>query len=104
MKFSRFFINIVSTLLLFCSNIYAETIFFAPIPQVVKETTIGSNLPLVDYLKKTTNLPIELTYISNYEELIEQFKKGKVQIITLGPLPYVKLKSVFPHTKAIVLF
>lgn len=82
----------------------AEPILFAPLPINTKEALFGSHLPLVQYLNRKTALQFELTYISDYQTLFNEFKKGNINIITTGPLPYIELKKTYPPAKAILHF
>lgn len=82
----------------------ADTIKFVPLPTMPKETLLGNHGPLVDYLKKKTGLPIELTYESDYEKIVDGLIAGKFDIITAGPLTYSEIKKRFPHVKAIAHF
>ncbi|RMH81328.1 MAG: hypothetical protein D6674_00530 [Acidobacteria bacterium] len=59
-------------------------------------------MPLVEYLRKKTNLNITLIYEEDNSKLLEKFKAGKVHMFTAGPLLYYVLKKEFPHAEALV--
>lgn len=96
-------INILILVLLvfFCSG-FSQTIKFAPLPIKPKEELIGEYIPLVEYLTEKTGLNIQLVYIDSYQKIVEEFKKGNVQITVLGPLPYVKLLMEYSDAQAIL--
>lgn len=94
----------VLLLVVFISSGFPESIKFAPLPIKPKEELIGEHIPLVEYLKDKTGLNVEIVYIDSYEKMIEEFKKGNIQMITIGALPYVKLTQEYREAQAIVHF
>lgn len=98
-------IFLIVLLFSFNANIaHTETIVFAPTPYKQKEILIGSYLPLIDYLKRKTGFSFKLVYIADYTKLFEEFKAGRIHIITGGPLPYYELKKQYKYAKPIVFF
>ncbi|MCX7738441.1 MAG: PhnD/SsuA/transferrin family substrate-binding protein [Hydrogenothermaceae bacterium] len=88
--------------LLIVYSSFGGTIKFAPLPTQPKEELIGGHLPLIRYLEQKTSLDFEIVYIEDYSKLLEEFKKGGVDIIIAGPIPYLELKSSFSEAKAIL--
>ncbi len=74
---------------------------YAPLPIEQPETVIAANRPLVSYLSKQLNLPITIRYEKDYEDILRLFQQGKIDIVHLGPLPYVILKN--NYAKAVPL-
>jgi phosphonate transport system substrate-binding protein len=60
--------------------------------------------PMLDYLEKKTGYKFEFVFSSTYEDLIDNFKNGKVDIVELGPLPFVKLHSSYKDAEAFLTF
>jgi phosphonate transport system substrate-binding protein len=60
--------------------------------------------PMLKYLEKESGLKFKLVYSSSYKEMIENFKNGKIDVIELGPLPFVKLNMQYKHSKPFVTF
>ena len=59
---------------------------------------------LLEYLEQETGDTYEFVYSFSYKELIDNFKKGKIDIVELGPLPFVKLKKDFDDAEPILTF
>lgn len=81
-----------------------HTIKFTPLPMKDKKKTIEDFLPLTNYLKTEHGLNIVYNYKSDYKDIIEGFKNKEIDIAYLGPLPFAKLKSQYPHVKPIIAF
>lgn len=96
--------KLLITLLIMFLFSHAQTIRFAPLPVKPKDKLIGEHIPLIRYLEKKTGYRFEIVYFEDYGKLFENFRQGKVDLISAGPLPYIKLKKSFPHAKAIVFF
>ena len=55
-------------------------------------------------IRKRLNKKIEIFYSDSYEQILEEFKKSKIDIAYLGPLPYVKLKESYDYAYPLVHF
>lgn len=49
--------------------------------------------PLVDYLRATTGLDVSLSIPSSYEELVDDFAAGRVQLVHFGGLTFVQAEQ-----------
>ena len=83
-------------------SVQAETLTFAPLPMESKEAAIGHWRPLLIDLEKAIGATIRLEYSDNYEDNLEKFKAGKIDLIHLGPLPYVALRKEFSAAQPII--
>lgn len=90
--------------LLTLSLLYSDTIRFSPLPMDKSPKIFLQYKDMLSYLSEQTGDIYEFVYSSSYEDLINNFKQGKIDIIELGPLPFVKLSNTFPSAKAIVTF
>lgn len=81
-----------------------EKIRFAPLPMESLETMTREYLPFMDYLERGLQKPFEMRYHRTYEELLEAFSAGQIDIAYLGPLPYVALKERCDAVTPIVEF
>lgn len=99
--FLKFFYAII---LLTSTTFAKDTITFASIPMQNKNTLIKEFIPMLTHLRKKTSINIQMDYYRDYSELLEAFISGKIDLIYLGPLPYVSLKERYPYTKPIVSF
>lgn len=82
----------------------AETLVFAPLPMETPEAVIVAWKPLVEYLEKQLAVSIRIEYTDSYADLIEKFVAEKIDLVYLGPLPYVELKKRHPAATPVVLF
>ena len=85
-------------------TLVAETIKFSPLPMDKSSKIFLQYSDMLKYLEKETGYSFEFVYASSYEELIDNFKDGKIDIIELGPLPFVKLKSVCKYAEPFLTF
>lgn len=72
---------------------------FAPLPIEQPETVITASHPLVSYLSKQLGVPISIRYEKNYDDMLRLFREGKIDILHLGPLPYVTLRQVYARAE-----
>jgi len=93
-------------ILLFFPTIYlnAQVINFAPLPMDKAPKLFIQYAPMLEYLEKETGYEFKFNYFSNYNEVIEKFKEGKLDILELGPLPYVRLKESYKEANAFLTF
>jgi len=85
-------------------SIFADTIKFSPLPMDKSSKIFLQYTDMLKYLEKETPYKFEFVYSSSYEELINNFKKGKIDIIELGPLPFVKLKENYKYADPFLTF
>lgn len=75
---------------------------YTPLPIEQPETVIAANRPLVSYLEKQLKVPITIRYEKNYADILQLFQEGKIDIILLGPLPYVILRNSYAKAEPLV--
>jgi len=83
---------------------FGQIIRFAPLPIDTENNLYKKYQPLLNYLSKATNDKYKFVYYNNYKKLLNNFKAGKVDMIILGALPYLRLKSEFKDVKPIGTF
>lgn len=87
---------------LFSSEQY--TINFAPLPTKKASKNIQDFLPMNAYLKKKLNIDVKYVYKNDYQDILDGFKNGTIDVALLGPLPYVSLKKGYEFAKPIITF
>lgn len=90
-------------LLFFTAEITAQEIRFSPWPIGSRDQSIYDNKPLTEYLSKKLNMPVRIVYFEKYERIMEEFKNGNLDLITIGPNPYSQLRREYPHSLAIAI-
>ncbi|NWF66833.1 MAG: PhnD/SsuA/transferrin family substrate-binding protein, partial [Campylobacterales bacterium] len=100
MKFLFKFIVITS----FFQLLIAKELIYVPLPINHEESVIEDNKIFIDYVSKVINKPIKIKYIKKYDDIIKEFKENKIDLIQIGPLPYVTLKSEFSQIEPILFF
>jgi phosphonate transport system substrate-binding protein len=45
-----------------------------------------------------------MVFVADYAQLLDQFRLGRIDLAYLGPLPYVRLRAVFPEADPLVIF
>lgn len=81
-----------------------QTIRFAPLPMENREMIVKAFNPLVTYLQEQLQTPVEMVYFDTHQEILAAFERGEVDIIFLGPLPYVTLHRRMPEAAPLVFF
>lgn len=76
-----------------------RALVFTPLPIEQPETVVAATRPLVDYLASQLGVRITIRHEKKYEDIIRLFKEGKIDIVHLGPLPYVSLRSDCPDAE-----
>lgn len=79
----------------------AQEIRFSPWPMGARDQSIYDNKPLAEYLSKRLNRPVRIVYFEKYERVMEEFKNGNIDLITIGPNPFIKLRQDYPDTLGI---
>lgn len=95
-------------LFLLCMNLYSapikKIITFAPLPISQKSNVVEEFLPLFNYIQKDSGIKTKFIYEKDYSTIIEKFTQNKIDIILLGPLPYIKLNQIYKFNEPIVSF
>ncbi len=77
---------------------------FAPLPMENREAVYKQFEPMRVYLETITGRRVVFKYIDSYGDLIKSFISGDIDLAYLGPLPYVKLRSLYPDAEPLVTF
>ena len=95
------FLLLLSTALL--SN-EKRVIKFAPLPTKKASKNIEDFLPINSYLKE--KLPIEIKYVykKDYQDILNGFKDGTIDMAYLGPLPLISLKKEYMFVRPLITF
>lgn len=82
----------------------ARSLVFAPAPIEQPETVISNSRPLVHFLSQQLGVPVHIRYEKNNAEILRLFQEGKIDIVHLGPLPYVTLRQSYQKAEPLVAF
>jgi len=96
-----FLILIFLVVSLYCDS---KVINFSPLPMDKAPKLFIQYDQMLKYLQKETNIKFNFIYSSSYKELIRNFQDGKIDVIELGALPYVKLKQKFKQAEPFLTF
>lgn len=75
---------------------------YCPIPMVNPEKVVAESRPMLDYLSRTLQTPIQINYPSNNAEVVKAFMEDRIDLAEIGALPYLLLREVAPHARALV--
>jgi len=81
-----------------------ETVRFAPLPMENRETVVKQFRPMTDYLQQRLGISIEYVYADSYDDILEKFRNGAIDLAYLGPLPYVELRASYPQAEPLIHF
>lgn len=87
--------RILIVMMLFFMTLYGaeKPLVFGVNPWTTHERLVKVYTPLIEYLSKNLNRPVELLISSDYNEMIEYLRSGKVDIASLSPKLYVEAKK-----------
>jgi phosphonate transport system substrate-binding protein len=77
---------------------------FAPLPTKKASRNIEDFLAMNSYLQKELSINIKYIYKKYYQDILDGFKNGTIDIAYLGPLPFVQLKKEYKFIKPIITF
>lgn len=86
------------------AGVRAEELRFAPLPMESREVVEAQFRPMVEDISHAVGIPITMVYVADYEELLNQFRLGRIDLAYLGPLPYIELRATFPEAEPLVIF
>lgn len=98
---------VLSVFLLLSTILFANDkriINFAPLPTKKASKNIEDFLPMNAYLKEKLSIDIKYIYKKDYQDILNGFKDGTIDIAYLGPLPFISLKKEYMFVKPIVTF
>lgn len=96
--------SLLLALLVLAACPQAGELRFAPLPMEPRETLEAQFRPLVDAVAKELGMTAVMVHVADYEELLDQFRQGRIDLAYLGPLPYVRLREVYPAAEPLVIF
>lgn len=86
------------------SQAQSDTLYFAPLPMEQPEEVVKQFKPMLGHLEKALGVKIVIRYSTSYDEILERFQRGEVDLAYLGPLPYVTLRDSYPDAEPLVHF
>lgn len=93
----RYLTPLLLILFVCCIGVFpaqARDLVFVPLPLEQPEAVIARARPLAALLSARLQQPVQVRYIPNYQDILQQFKRGTIDILHLGPLPYLKLRQM----------
>ena len=95
------YIFIVTILTSFVYGEIKQNITLAPLPIKNTASSIQDFLPLQTYLEENLNTSVKCIHKNSYQDIINAFKNGQIDIAYLGPLPFKALEQQYSHIKPI---
>ena len=86
------------------SLLTADEISFATLPLENPDKIFREMRPFLNYLEKSVNETIKLKYYEDYAEILQKFTEGSIDLVLLGPLPYIHLYEMYPQAVPVVQF
>lgn len=80
------------------------TLVFTPLPTKSATHVIEDFLPFFDYIEKHSDFTVEFSYQSDYKQVVDKFTQNKIDLVLLGPLPYLQLEQQSSHNLPIISF
>lgn len=102
----RYLTPLLLILFVCCVGVFtapARDLVFVPLPLEQPEAVIARARPLAALLSARLQQPVQVRYIPNYQDILQQFKRGTIDILHLGPLPYLKLLQMQAGAEPLVV-
>ena len=81
----------------------AAELVYVPLPIEAEETVVANNIPMVLYLSERLGVPIRIRYEKDYSRILQLVEEGRVDLLQLGPLPYMALKTSYPQVQPLAV-
>ena len=85
-------------------TIDARVITFSPLPMDKANKLFLQYEDMLKYLEKETGYEFKFVYSPTYKKLLKNFQDGKIDIVEMGALPYLRLKEKFKFAKPFLTF
>ncbi len=79
-----------------------KVINFAPLPIEERSKVLKEFMPFFAYVEEKSGIETNFVFETDYSKIIEKFRSGKIDMVLLGPLPYIKLRQSYPDAKPII--
>lgn len=81
----------------------ARELVYVPLPIENQPTVLMDHAPMMNYLAEKLGMTIRIRYERDDTRILQLFKEGKVDLVQLGPLPYVTLKKEYARAQPLVI-
>lgn len=82
----------------------AKVITFSPLSMDKSPKLFLSYKPMLKYLEKETGYTFKYYFSPTYKDLLIDFQHKKIDIVELGPLPFLKLYTQYKEAKPFLTF
>lgn len=79
-----------------------DYVVFAPLPMEEARLVIERSQGLTQFLQELLQRPVHIRYIEDYDEILQAFRRGEIDIAHLGPFNYVMLKEQAQQAQPLV--
>jgi len=79
-----------------------SVLYFAPLPTSSSQINIIKSQPVTDYLSKTLQRRVIPKVYHSYDDLISAFTAAEIQLLEIGPLPFIALQKLTTHATPLV--
>jgi phosphonate transport system substrate-binding protein len=77
---------------------------FSPLPMENRETTVLQFRPMIEYLEQQLHRQVVFDFSDDYATILDKFLANRIDLIYLGPLPYIELRAQASHAEPLVHF
>jgi phosphonate transport system substrate-binding protein len=81
----------------------ARELVYVPLPIENQSAVLADHAPMITYLADKLGVTIRIRYEKDDARILQLFKEGKVDLVQLGPLPYVTLKKEYARALPLVI-
>jgi phosphonate transport system substrate-binding protein len=82
----------------------ARPLVFAPLPMESRETVVKQFMPMAAYLRQATGREVVFDISDGYDQVLDKFRRGGIDLAYMGPLPYVALRNGYGAAVPLVHF
>lgn len=77
-----------------------RTLVLAPMPIEKPELVKRQWKPFSDHLEKTAGVTVRIEHFPSLDTVLAEFRAGRIDLVVLGPLPYLALHDTLHDSKA----
>ncbi|GAB6058836.1 hypothetical protein JCM31598_19530 [Desulfonatronum parangueonense] len=82
----------------------APPLTFTPLPLTNPERVVAESRNLAEHVSMLLGRNVQIRYEQDYATILELFAQDEIDLVQLGPLPFVTLRGMAPQAEPLVFF
>ena len=77
---------------------------YTPLPMTNAQSVIAQSRDLIRHIEHGLGMTVRIQYEQDYGAILDKFAKDEIDLVHLGPLPYILLRGKAPQAEPLVFF